>query len=213
MTDGPTNPMPGAPVSLVERVKNILTTPKTEWPRIAAEPATVGGLFTGYAMIVAALPAIASLIGQVLVGLPIGFAIAQVVVAYLVGLAVVFAMSFVGNELAGAFGGTKNQVQATKIAVYAATPGWIVGILAVVPQLALLIVLLGFLAILYGAFLIYLGATPVMKIPEDKAIVYAIVMLVSWIVIYWILLLFLAGIILSAFGFGMMAAVGGMPRY
>ena len=51
MTDGPTTPppggMPGAPVSLVERVKNILVTPKTEWPRIDAEPATIGSIYTG----------------------------------------------------------------------------------------------------------------------------------------------------------------------
>ena len=46
MTDGPTNPLPGAPASLVDRVKNILVSPKTEWPRIDAEPATVASIFT-----------------------------------------------------------------------------------------------------------------------------------------------------------------------
>jgi hypothetical protein len=29
---------------IIDRIKNILTTPKTEWPVIAAEPATVNGL-------------------------------------------------------------------------------------------------------------------------------------------------------------------------
>src|SRR3546814_3114058 len=36
---------------LVERVKSILLSPKSEWPVIAAEPATVKGLYTGYFMI------------------------------------------------------------------------------------------------------------------------------------------------------------------
>lgn len=212
MTDGPHNPLPGAPASLVDRVKNILISPKTEWPRIAAEPASVASLFTGYAMIVAALPAIATLIGMVLIGASIPFAIAQVAVSYIIGLGVVFAVSFIANELAGAFGGTKNQVQATKIAVYAATPGWIIGILAIIPQLAVLLILLGFLALIYAGYLIYLGAMPVMRVPEDKAVIYAVVTIVAWIVIYWILLIIIAGIVLGALGFGVMAA-GGMPRY
>src|SRR3546814_2366864 len=44
---------------IIERVKAILTTPRTEWPTAAAEPATVQGLYTGYIAIVAALPIIA----------------------------------------------------------------------------------------------------------------------------------------------------------
>ena len=42
-------------MSLIDRAKNILLTPKTEWPVIAAEPATAQGLFTGYAAILALL--------------------------------------------------------------------------------------------------------------------------------------------------------------
>ena len=45
---------------LVDRVKNILLSPKTEWERIDAEPATVKGLYTGYAMILAAIGPIAA---------------------------------------------------------------------------------------------------------------------------------------------------------
>ncbi|MGZ8359723.1 MAG: Yip1 family protein [Rhodoplanes sp.] len=212
MTDGPTNPIPGAPVSLVERVKNILLSPKTEWPRIAAEPATVAGLFTGYALIVAAIPAVASILGSLLIGLPIGFVLATALVGYAIGLGIVFIVSLAINEIATGFGGTKNQVQATKLAVYSSTPVWIVGILNLIPQLFLLMGLLAFVAIGYGAYLIYLGATPVMRVPQDKAIGYAAVIVLAWIVIYVVLSLVLMGVLLGALGFGMMAA-GGMPRY
>ena len=44
MTD-PRTSLPGVPASLVDRVKNLLLTPKTEWPRIDGEPATVSGPF------------------------------------------------------------------------------------------------------------------------------------------------------------------------
>ncbi len=43
-------------MSIVQRAKNIIIKPADEWNVIAGEPATVGGLFTGYAMILAAFP-------------------------------------------------------------------------------------------------------------------------------------------------------------
>ncbi|MGL1102642.1 YIP1 family protein, partial [Vibrio parahaemolyticus] len=44
-------------------IKNILFTPSEEWDRIAEEPATLKGLFTGYACILAAIGPIARVIG------------------------------------------------------------------------------------------------------------------------------------------------------
>ena len=41
---------------LIARVKGILLTPKTEWPLIAGEPATVGDLYKGYIVWLAAIP-------------------------------------------------------------------------------------------------------------------------------------------------------------
>ena len=35
-------------MALVDRVRNICLTPNTEWPVIAAEPASTGALMTGY---------------------------------------------------------------------------------------------------------------------------------------------------------------------
>ena len=45
-------------MALVDRVKNILLSPRTEWPVIDAEPATVASLYTGYIMPLAAIPAL-----------------------------------------------------------------------------------------------------------------------------------------------------------
>ena len=41
---------------LIARVKGILLTPKTEWPVIAGEPATVADLYKGYIIWLAAIP-------------------------------------------------------------------------------------------------------------------------------------------------------------
>src|SRR5258707_10703118 len=48
------------PMSLVERAKNILLQPKTEWPVIAAEQATTGSLYTGYVIPLALIGPVAS---------------------------------------------------------------------------------------------------------------------------------------------------------
>jgi hypothetical protein len=206
MTDGPNTPLPGAPASLVDRVKNILITPKTEWARIDAEPATVAGLFTGYAMILAALGPIASVLGGLIIGAPMSFMIVSAVVTYVISLAMVFINSLIIDGFAPTFGGTKNNVQATKVAVYIGTPGWLVGILSIVPQLLPLTMLLGFVALIYGIYLLYLGLPRLMRVTQDKAVGYIVVVVAAWIIIYWLLLAVVMGIVLTTLGFGMMGA-------
>jgi hypothetical protein len=50
-------------MNLVDRVKRILLSPKTEWEVIDAEPATAAELYTRYIMPLAAIGPIAQLIG------------------------------------------------------------------------------------------------------------------------------------------------------
>jgi hypothetical protein len=186
MTD-PRSSLPGAPASLVDRVKNILITPKTEWPRIAAEPATVQGIYTGYVVILAAIPPIAAAIGLFLfmpryagvAAFPMGFLIGSLVLNYLVTLAVVFLMAVIIEALATNFGGAKDRIGALKISAYASTPAWIAGILAIVPTLSPLI----YLSYLYVAYLIYLGLGPVLKVPADKSVVFTIVIVIAYVLL------------------------------
>ena len=51
-------------MNLVDRAKNILITPKTEWEVIKNEQSSTADLFTKYAMILAIIPVIANFIGQ-----------------------------------------------------------------------------------------------------------------------------------------------------
>ena len=55
-------------MNLVERVKNILLQPKSEWPVIEREPGDAGYLFTNYVCIVSAIPPVCSFIGMSLIG-------------------------------------------------------------------------------------------------------------------------------------------------
>ena len=73
-------------MDLVERVKAILLTPKTEWPVIAREPGDVAYLFKNYVAILAAIPAVCGFIGSVISGAPIVRALQAGVTVFCPGL-------------------------------------------------------------------------------------------------------------------------------
>ena len=54
---------------LIDRAKNIIVTPKTEWDVIAAETTPPAALVTGYVLPLAAVAAIAGFIGMCFVGI------------------------------------------------------------------------------------------------------------------------------------------------
>jgi len=189
---------------LTDRVKAILTTPKTEWPSLAAEPASVGSLYTGYIMILAAIPAIAAFIKSSLIGygmlgvtvrIPIMSGLAHAVASYLVSLLVVYVVALIIDALAPTFGGEKNRVQALKATAYAWTATWVAGIAIIIPWLGWLIVLAG---VVYAIYLLYLGLPPTMKCPPERAGAYTAVSVLLAIVLSWVLGMVIAAVIGSS---------------
>jgi hypothetical protein len=182
---------PGAVSSdLVGRVKRLLLTPSPEWERIDTEPATIKGLYVGYVCILAAIPAVAGLVGSLVFGhgvpglatvrpSPVGTIIGAVV-GYGLSLLSVFLLSLIIDALAPSFEGQKNRLQAFKVAAYSGTAGWVAGILALFPPLTIIGGLLG----LYGLYLLYTGLPRVMKAPKEKAIGYTVVTVICAIVMY-----------------------------
>jgi hypothetical protein len=168
-------------MNLVERVKNIIVTPKTEWPVIAEETTSIADIYKSYIIILAAIGPVASLVGSSLFarGLGIPFILVTALLMYVIGLALVYVMAFIIDALAPSFSGQKSMDQAFKVATYAATPGWVAGIFSIIPGLGGLIM---FAAGIYGWYLLYLGLPVLMKAPSDKALTYTIVVIVVSIV-------------------------------
>jgi hypothetical protein len=194
-------------MDIVQRVQSIILKPKEEWVKIKAEPATVAGLFTSYVMILAAIPAGAQFLGNILVGrrLPvvglyrwsIGRAFGNAILTYVFALATVYLFALIINELAPNFGSAKNMTGALKLSVYSMTPGWVAGILYIIPGLWVL----GILAGLYGLYVLYLGFdTPMMETPKDKVMGYMGVSIVVVIVLYVVFSLILGGIFAVRYG-------------
>lgn len=176
-------------MSLVDRVKSILLTPQKEWPVIEAESTSTAALYTGYIMPLAAIPAVASLIGMSVIGInvlgssfrvPIGTVISRVLVQYVLTLVGVFVMALIVDALAPTFGGTKSQAQALKLMAYSSTASWVAGIFLIIPSLGILALLGG----LYSLYLLFIGLPVMMKSPADKALGYTIAAIVVAIVVF-----------------------------
>ena len=58
---------------IITRAKSMLLAPRATWPVVAAEPDTVGGLYSGYICILAAIPAIVHFLSSTLIGVSVPF--------------------------------------------------------------------------------------------------------------------------------------------
>jgi hypothetical protein len=181
-------------MNLVERVKGIILSPKTEWPVIAGEPGDAGYLFSNYVAILAAIPAVCGFIGAVLIGVPVFAALIAAVIHYVLAFVAVYIVALIVNLLAPTFSSQKNFENALKVTVYSQTPVWLVGVFSLIPALS-------FLAILglYGLYLLWLGLPPLMKTPPEKSIWYTITIVVCAIVVSIVVLAVLAVIGLRRF--------------
>jgi hypothetical protein len=167
---------------LIARVKGILLTPKTEWPVIAGESTTVGDLYKGYIVWLAAIPPLAAFL--VTMRFSASLALSQLIVTYALGLAMVFVVALIVDALAPTFGGTRDRVQALKTVAYCYTASWIAGIAGILPFISVLIMLV---AGIYGIYLLYLGLPHTMKCPQDKAAGYTAVIIIVVIVLSFLI--------------------------
>ena len=198
-----------ASAGLVERVKSILLKPSATWDVIDGEPATIGGLYKGYVIPLALIPAVAGLIGATVFGFgAFGITFKPSILSALLGAAVGFGATLLGvyllaliiDGLAPTFGGEKNRIQAFKVAAYAGTASWVVGIFEIYPPLGIL----GLLG-LYSLFLLFKGLPRLMKTPAEKAMPYTIVVIIAALVLGFIVGAIVSPIMRMGSGSGLMA--------
>ena len=193
MTDGPSIPPPppsAGSSNLVSRAINILTKPASEWRVIDGEATSVGKLIGGYAVLLALIAPIAFFLG-ILIS-PVGTAIFQAVgtlikmllIIYAISLATPVLLGFIIDALTPNLGGTKNSVQAMKLAIYSGTAFWVAAIILILPDLWWLWLVLG---VGYGGYLIWTGLPILLRVPADKATVFVAATVGIWAVLFIVL--------------------------
>jgi hypothetical protein len=204
-------------MDIVARAKNICLTPDTEWQVIAGESSPPAALISEYVVPLAAIGAVAGLIGGTLIGRSVPFlgtyrvgliaGISGAVFTFVMAIVGVFVLSLIINALAPTFGAEKNSTQALKVAVYSYTPAWIAGALQILPIWSL-VSLVGLLAGLYALYLLYLGLPRLMKCPQDKAVGYTAIVVVC-AVVFMVVVGSIGATIVGGAAFGAAALSGG----
>jgi hypothetical protein len=168
---------------IVDRVKNILLSPKTEWQVIDGESGDTKEVFT-YVAILAAIPTIISLALSValssLVPFSTTYLVVSTIVSYLLTFVIVYLLAMITDALAATFGGEKHMPSALKLIAYSYTAIWVASVLAIIPILGFLLVLA---AIVYSVYTLYLGVPVMMRAPQDKVVGYTIVIVISGLVV------------------------------
>jgi Yip1 domain len=199
-------------MNLIDRVKNILITPQKEWDVINGETPNTSAIITGYVLPLAGAAAVAAFIGYALIGVNIlGFSVKGTdwglyhALNVLVGAIIsVFICAFIIDALAPSFGSEKNLGRSVQLVAYSFTPGWVGGLLAIIPALGII----GIIALFYGLYLLYIGLPKLKKTPQDKHVTYFVVSLVTTVVVYIVVGLIMAKILTSVFGIAYPTARG-----
>jgi hypothetical protein len=193
-------------MDIINRIKNMLVSPKTEWQTIEAENAPHIKVFTSYVVPLALIPAIAAFVGYGLIGYSVlghhvssvSWGLRQAIVQYAAMLGGTYITAFVINALAENFGTKKDFDRAFSLVAYAYTPMFVGGVFYLLPSLSWLASLAG----LYGLYLLYMGLQPMMKATADKQTSYFVVSLIVTIAVSAVLSVVLAAILLRGAYFG-----------
>ena len=192
--------------NIINRVKNVLVSPKAEWQTIESENEPHAKVFTTYVVPLALIPAVAAFIGYGLIGYSvlgvhvggtISWGLRQAIVQYIAMLGGIYITAFVIDALAANFGATKDFNRAFSLVAYSYTPMFVAGVLYILPSLALLASLAG----LYGLYILYIGLKPMMKAPEEKQTSYFVVSLIVTILVSVVMSAILGAILLRGLFF------------
>ncbi|KAF5045838.1 Yip1 domain protein [anaerobic digester metagenome] len=195
--------------NLIQRVINIITKPKEEWRVIASEKPDTTKLLVGYALILAAIPAIASFIKFGVIGVTywgytsrsIAGGIQYGLVQLLSALIGVYILAWIIDLLAPSFDSKKDFGRSLQLAVYSTTPQWLAGILLLLgTSMSILVLVIG----LYAIYLLAVGMPVIKETPKEKVVGYVVVTIIAMIVLTFVVALIIGAIVGLFFGAKMM---------
>ncbi len=193
---------------LLDRAAMIVAYPAREWPAIARESTALEPLFLGYALPLAAIGPVCGVLRLSLFGVagargayhvPILTAVIEGLLSLALALVAVYLLGQLVNTLSRPFSGEPDFEQALKLVTYSYTPMWLAGVLLLLPQFLILRVFSSLIG-LYAVYLLYLGLPPLLKIPRENALGFAVVVAIAAI---FLGLIFDFGISALRLGFGL----------
>lgn len=169
---------------LLNHVFGLFTHPDDEWAAIRKEHVRPRRVYVAYVLLLGAIGPVCAFISTAYFGWKVGedrvikltamSALELSVLTYLAMLVGVFALGWATNWMAKTYGAQEehDRSNAIALAAYSCTPLFLAGfaLLYPVPWFNALVFLA---AAIYGAYLMYDGLPIVMRIPKERAIMYA----------------------------------------
>jgi hypothetical protein len=194
-------------MKIIDRVKNIIVSPATEWVAIDQESSSLQQLVITYLIPLSLLGTAATFIrwgfmGVSLLSIHLGgitwgisFAI-EFLVRIILGAIIT---TYVVDALAPTFKSEKNITKSAQLVIYSYTPMLIGAILIIIPFLGVIGSLFG----LYGLYLLYTGVHIMKKTPEDQKIGYIVVSILVLIAVHFVIGMILSSVFGGMMGIGM----------
>jgi hypothetical protein len=203
---------PGTSSFIMDTVNSAIALIRNPVSYIAANkdtPATTRGIMVNYVAVLAAIPFLATLIGDLWyysLFIPLGFAGSYVaysftsaVLTYILDVVGVYVIAIVIGMLAPTFNSSADQVKSLKLAAFIFTPVFLIGILDIIPLLAFLTIL----GVLYGLYILYLGLPVMLGTPRERVVTYVVAVVVATFVVYLVIGAIIGVISAAVFHLGM----------
>jgi hypothetical protein len=202
------NPMPNSfnIVATFKHAIDLVKSPASVMTAYRDSDTPINSLMIHYVAVLALIPLVGTLIGDLwyygLFGYlgfagaaGYGYAFVSAILGYILDIIGVFVVGFIAWKLAPNFGTTTTQVRATKLAAYAFTPYFLLSILNIIPFIGFLSIL----GLLYGLYILYIGLPILLGTPQDKALVYTIVVVIAVVIVYAVIGAIIAGVAFAIF--------------
>lgn len=182
---------------IINKAKEIVTNPTGCWQVLKSQPETINDVYGRYVIFMAALPPLGIYLGGVISGYTaITGGIFTALISYLFSLAGLYVGAVIVEFLASKFGGSASRTDSLRLLAYSSTPNYLMGILYIIPPLAML----GLLTSLYSLYIFWNGITEMTRVPENRRLGFVGALIGCGIVL---------AIVLAAFNIGMFA---GAPK-
>ncbi len=167
---------------ILKRVMDLITKPVETMQIIRDEAETIKGLFVNYALVLAAIPAVAGLLGLLIYGMPFGLSITVAISYYIAFLVSSALLGVLIDALAPQFGSQKDMVASFKVALYSFTAVWVSAVIMLLPDLKFVF----YVASLYSVYLCYLGLIHIKRVAQDKLIPYLAISAVATAILVYL---------------------------
>ncbi len=177
-------------MNVIDRAKNVLITPKSEWAVVDTETTPVNTIITSYVLPMLSIGAVATFIGQGLIGRNLGPFVGSTasVKTGLIGALLYVALSLISvlivaaaiDGLAPSFQSEKNWRKSFQLSAYSMTAAYVGAIFYLFPALNILVIL----CTVYSIYPLYTGIPIMKKTTIDKQVAYlAVVVLITVVAI------------------------------